>query len=405
MNAGKISLAIVLLLVLVSEAAMRAAAERVGDLPADEPAPSALSLQAGQTATNPQTPIQPPAAATVLPSQSDNVPTTDRGNDSKIVSPVTLSATPETHGESGGGQVSTHPPRDLGNGVTVQDCAVRFAEELNLPSSEAGLIAQLHVHVGQSVTTGDAIARLDDRTLKIRSRAALLRLSAAEEQVRDDVELRYAETARAEAIVELEASRAIYNESSGAMPHANVRRLKLAVERAELDVVRAQKAAKQAQIEVDVRAADVALIEDTLRRYSLSSPINGVVLQVFKQRGEWVASGEAVVRLARLDRLQVQALMSSDQCSPNECLNQPVSVNWTEPTSGRKLYLRGRVTSVQPQRLAGGRYRIQAEIVNDRTADGKAWLLHPGTEVEMVVYPPRGLISSGKNINTKTIDR
>jgi hypothetical protein len=51
------------------------------------------------------------------------------------------------------------------------------------------------------------------------------------------------------------------------------------------------------------------------------------------------------------------------------------------------------VTSVQPQRLAGGRYRIQSEIVNDRSTDGKSWLLHPGTEVEMVVYPPRGLIS------------
>jgi len=285
------------------------------------------------------------------------------------------------------------PPRDLGSGVTVQDCAVRFAEELNLPSTEAGLIAELSITVGQPIAAGDPIARLDDRALKIRSRAALLRLSAAQEQISDDVELRYAETARAEAIAELDASRAIYNESSGAVPLSNLRRLKLAVERAELEVTRAKKAAKQAQIEIDLRAADVAILDDTMRRYALSSPINGVVLQVFKQRGEWVASGETVVRLARLDRLQVQALMSSDQCSPNECLNQPVSVNWTDPISSQKLYLRGRVTSVQPQRLAGGRYRIQAEIVNDRAADGKSWLLHPGTEVEMVVYPPRGLIS------------
>lgn len=354
--------------------------DRVGDLPSETPTPNANNL---------------PAVA---------------ANEPKITSPATIDQTETVAGESiirppVTEPPVTQPPRDLGSGVTVQDCAVRFAEELDLPSTEAGLIAELSVTVGQPIAAGDAIARLDDRALKIRSRAALLRLSAAQEQISDDVELRYAQTARAEAMAELDSSRAIYNESSGAIPLSNLRRLKLAVERAELEVARAQKAAKQAQIEVDLRAADVAILDDTMRRYALSSPLSGVVLQVFKQRGEWVASGEAVVRLARLDRLQVQALMSSDQCSPNECLNQPVSVNWTDPISGQKLYLRGRVTSVQPQRLAGGRYRIQAEIVNNRAADGKSWLLHPGTEIEMVVYPPRGLISGNPNLRGPTLDR
>jgi multidrug efflux pump subunit AcrA (membrane-fusion protein) len=290
-------------------------------------------------------------------------------------------------------------PLDPKLGVAVQDSAVRFAEELNVPSTESGLIALVNVTVGQSVAVGDAIGRLDDRSLKIRNRAAQLRLSAAQEQVNDDLELRYAETARAEAVAELEASRSIYNESSGAVPLSNLRRLRLAVERAELEVARAHKAARQAQIEIDLRAADLAIIDDTMRRLQLTSPISGVVLQVFKQRGEWVASGEAVVRLARLDRLQVQALMSAEQCSPNDCMGHPVSVSWVDPVGGQKRHLRGRVTAVQPQRLAGGRYRIQAEIVNARGGDGKGWLLHPGTEVEMTVYPPKsvsgGAVSGG----------
>lgn len=384
MNMRTTTWSIGLLMLAIGTAAPRAWGDRVGDLPDDSPA---------TTSSDP--PQETP---------------TDASREPKITSPVTISQTETAPAQPSSQPPVTQtpmsqPPRDLGSGVTVQDCAVRFAEELNLPSTEAGLIAELSVTVGQPIGAGDAIARLDDRALKIRSRAALLRLSSAQEQVKDDVELRYAETARAEAMAELDASRAIYNEASGAVPLSNLRRLKLAVERAELEVTRAQKAAKQAQIEVDLRAADVAILDDTMRRYALSSPINGVVLQVFKQRGEWVASGEAVVRLARLDRLQVQALMSSDQCSPNECLNQPVSVNWTDPITGQKLYLRGRVTSVQPQRLAGGRYRIQAEIVNDRATDGKSWLLHPGTEIEMVVYPPKGLISGNSNRSGQTVDR
>jgi len=301
-------------------------------------------------------------------------------------------------------EADTEPlnPKD---GVAVEDCAVRFAEELNIPSTEAGLIAEMDVTIGQPIAAGNRIARLDDRSIKIRSRAAQLRLTAAEQQMSDDLELRYAETARAEAIAEWEASRSIYKESSGAVPLSNLRRLKLGVERAELEVARAQKAAKQAQIEIDLRSADVAMIDDTMRRLTLTSPITGVVLQVFKQRGEWVASGEAVVRLARLDRLQVQALMSADQCSPNACLNQPVSVSWHDPINGKKHYLRGRVNAVQPQRLAGGRYRIQAEIVNSRGASGKDWLLHPGTEVEMVVYPPRGLSAATASRTDTTLGR
>ena len=276
---------------------------------------------------------------------------------------------------------------DPSRAVAVQECAVRFAEELNVPSTEAGLIAELSVTVGQAVTAGVDVARLDDRSLKIRSRAAGLRLAAAQQQLADDLELRYAEAARAEALAELDTNRSIYNEASGAVPLSNLRRLKLAVERAELEVARAKKNTKQAEIEVDLRAADVAVIDDTLRRLQLTSPLNGVVLQVFKQRGEWVASGDAVVRLARLDRLQVHALLAADQLAPQESLAQPVSVSWVDPASGQKLVLRGRVASVQPQRLAGGRYRIVAEVVNQRTPDSRDWLLHPGTEVDMSLYP------------------
>jgi len=338
-------------------------ADRVGDLPV-ETAPESSE----------------PAAIGTAVAESQDKPPADE-----------IAPPPIVPSEAEIGPAADSEPLDPKAGVAVEDCAVRFAEELNIPSTEAGLIAEMNVTIGQPIAAGNRIARLDDRSLKIRSRAAQLRLTAAEQQISDDLELRYAETARAEAIAEWEASRSIYNESSGAVPLSNLRRLKLGVERAELEVARAQKAAKQAQIEIDLRSADVAMIDDTMRRLTLTSPITGVVLQVFKQRGEWVASGEAVVRLARLDRLQVQALMSADQCSPNACLNQPVSVSWNDPINGKKHYLRGRVNAVQPQRLAGGRYRIQAEIVNSRGAGGTDWLLHPGTEVEMVVYPPRGL--------------
>jgi len=271
--------------------------------------------------------------------------------------------------------------------VQVQDCAVRFSEELDVPSTESGLIAELSVAAGDAIAWGAPIARLEDRSIRIRNRAATLRLESAIQQSSDDLELQYAETARKEAEAEWESSRSIHLSVAGAVPLTTIRRLRLSVERADLEVARAKKAADLAKIEVDLRAADVSMIEDTLRRLQIQSPLAGVVLDVFRQRGEWVTTGEPVARLARLDRLDVHALLSAEQVAPPACRDQPVSVRWNDPTTGAGRSLRGRVTAIAPQRLAGSRYRFQASVANEKTSDGKDWVLHPGTEVRMFVYP------------------
>ncbi len=280
-----------------------------------------------------------------------------------------------------------HSPLDETSAVPVQESVVNFAEELNIPSTESGLIAELNVSVGAAVKWGEPIARLDDRAYRIRSRAASLRLDSAMQQINDDLELQYAEKALQEAEAELESSRSIYQDSAGAIPLTTIRRQRLSVERAQLDVARAKKAASLAKTEVELRGADLASIEETIRRLHLQSPLTGVVLQVFRQRGEWVNAGEPVVRVARLDRLDVIALLSAEQLPPQMCRDRSVSVRWVDPVSHSTHRLRGRVSSVQPQRLADSRYRIQATIANERTADAQDWLLHPGTEVQMFVYP------------------
>jgi multidrug efflux pump subunit AcrA (membrane-fusion protein) len=387
-RSGAVFAAVLLAVVIVG---LTALAERVGDLPKE--------LGAASVSSAPDVPGQSShsSPASLNPAPSASQPAASR---------TAATAVSQRVGEAVSESSSDSTPLDPASAVAVQDCAVRFAEELNVPSTEAGVIAELNVTVGQAVALGDDLARLDDRSLKIRSRAAALRLAAAQQQVADDLELRYAEAAQAEALAELETNRSIYKEASGAVPLSNLRRLRLAVERAELEVARAKKNTKQAEIEVDMRSADMAVIDDTLRRLRLQSPLSGVVLQIFKQRGEWVASGETVVRLARLDRLHVHALLAADQLAPQDCIDQPVSVSWIDPISSQKHHLRGRVASVQPQRLAGGRYRIQAEIVNQRSASGRDWMLHPGTEVDMAVYPAqRRVITKSASHGRPTISR
>lgn len=269
----------------------------------------------------------------------------------------------------------------------VQDCIVRFAREVQIPALETGRVAELLVKTNDTVESGTTIARLDDRSLLIRRRASMLRLSAAESNADDDVEVRYAQLALAEAEAELDTSRSIQNDVRGAVPLSQVRRLTLAVERGQLEVTQARKRMKQAELEAQLREADLAMIDDQLKKLNVESPLGGVVLDVTRSVGEWIEKGQPIATVARIDRLHVHALVDSEQISPAGCRGLPVSVRWIDRASGEEKSLRGKVLSVDPQVLPGGRFRLHAEIIN-RTApnDPSQWLLKPGAEVSMKVY-------------------
>lgn len=284
-------------------------------------------------------------------------------------------------------QISS-PSTLTGEGIETQDPVVRFSQQVKVPALETGRVAAVMVLQNDMVETGASIARLDGQSLMIRRRASQLRRDAARSDAADDVEIRYAELALAEAEAELEVSRSIQNDVRGAVPMSQVRRLRLAVERGQLEVAQSKKRMKQAEVEAEIREADLSVIDDQLRNLSAESPIDGVVLEVTRSAGEWIEQGEPIATIGRIDRLHVHAWLSSQVISPAVCRSLPVSVQWIDPRSGDERSLRGKVLSVDPQLLPGGGFRLHAEILNRAEEnDPSQWLLLPFAEVRMKVYP------------------
>jgi len=270
--------------------------------------------------------------------------------------------------------------------VDVQECVVRFAQEVQVPALETGQVAEVTVAPNDMIEAGVQIARLDDRSLLIRRHASMLRRDLAKD-VLDDLDLNYAKLALAEAKEELETSRSIQNDVRGAVPLSQIRKLNLAVERGELEVEQAKKRGRRAEVELDLREADLSVMDDQLRHLHVESPISGVVLEVNRSEGEWIEKGDPIATVARIDRLHVHALIDSEQISPAACRGLRVSVHWTDPSDGVERSLSGRVLSVDPQMLPNGRLRLHAEIVNGTVEkDRSQWLLRPGAEVRMKVY-------------------
>jgi len=284
--------------------------------------------------------------------------------------------------------------------VEVSDCLVRFADEVEVPSLESGRIAEIAVKLNQRVNHDEILARLDDRTLKIRRRASSLRLDHARHAAADDVERKYAETALAEAKAELDSNRSIYNDVNGAVPMSHLRRLRLAVERGELEVAQAEKRQRELNVEVQLREADLAMLDDQIENLQISSPLAGTVVEITRSSGEWIEKGQPIATVAKLDRLHIHALVREDQLSPQMCVGLPVSVHFTDSSHGNEKVLRGNVLSSDPQRLPGGRYRLHAEIINQIEGNTDSpmahWVLVPGTTVRMKIDASDAAIRSAR---------
>ena len=277
-------------------------------------------------------------------------------------------------------------------GVQVQNSVVRFAQETDIPALETGRVADVNVRLNDPVASGSAVARLDDRSLLIRRRVAVSQLQQARRDAEDETGIDFANLSLRAAEDELATSRSIQKDARGAVPFRQVKLLQLAVDRARVEVSEAKKRRDQASVQADMREAELAMIDEQLRNLHAASPIRGVVLVVHKSVGEWVEKGETIATVGQIDRLHIHALLDSSRLSAEACAGCPVSVHWTDRTSGRPQSLRGKVLSVDPQMLPGGHFRLHAEIVN-RQADStnsqadSRWILRPGEEVSMRVYP------------------
>ena len=272
--------------------------------------------------------------------------------------------------------------------IEIKDCVVQFAKEVRVPAMTGGRISKVFVELNSAVKADDEIAKLDDRSLLIRRQSSTLRLKSAREQVEDNLSIRYAEISLAEAEAELETSRSIQNDVRGAVPISTIRKLRLAVERGNLELANANKNRELALLEVEMRQADLSVLDDQLRNLHIDSPIDGVVVQVNRSKGEWVERGEPVAVVAQIDRLHVHALVDGRLISPKACRGMPVTVQWHDAAADQQFTLPGKVLSVDPMTLPGGRFRLHAEVVNETDpTDRQQWKLTPGTEVNMRLNP------------------
>ena len=87
----------------------------------------------------------------------------------------------------------------------------------------------------------------------------------------------------------------------------------LGVDRYTLELAQAKVEQRVQELQAQLQMQQLKLAELASSMQVIQSPIDGVVVEKYRNRGDWVKAGEPVIRVIRLDRLRAEGFITADQ--------------------------------------------------------------------------------------------
>jgi multidrug resistance efflux pump len=162
-------------------------------------------------------------------------------------------------------------------------------------------------------------------------------------------------------------------------------RLRLEWEKSGLQIEQAQLERQLADLAAKVKEAEVETAEIEIRRRLVKSPIDGEVVDVQANQGEWLQVGAPLAHVVRTDKLRVEGYVDAARWDPERIRGRPVTVEVTLADARRETF-EGRISFVSPLVESGGDYRVFAEVANRKSPGSEEWLLRAGQTATMVIH-------------------
>jgi macrolide-specific efflux system membrane fusion protein len=264
----------------------------------------------------------------------------------------------------------------------LSNCYVTLLEDVELPAEVAGVVLALDAKEGLEVKAGDRLGNIDDREARANYTLTKIELQSSKEQAGNDVSIRYARAQEAVAKAELQAAKDTNRRRPGVIAPAEMRTLELSVTRASLGIEQAEMDKHLLKYAVDANQAKLELAKDEVLRRQIRSPLDGVIVEIRRRKGEWVNPGDPVLRIVRMDQLRVEGFVNINQYSRDQVAGRSVQAK-VDLGGGRMATFQGKITFVSPLIRAGGDYRLRAEVEN-RAQNGN-WLLQPGQKATLII--------------------
>lgn len=277
------------------------------------------------------------------------------------------------------GSISMSPAAET---VTLPNCLLSLDAEVQVPAQEGGVLVKIPVREGQQVTAGQLLAQIDDLIPEAERNVARYKLRVAERQAADDIDVRYSIAAFQYAAAKLQRSMAANAKTPNTRTEEEIDEQRLDKEKSKLMIEKSKKDMDVAGLQKGVSEAELKSAEAKLEHRRLLAPLDAVVVELSRHEGEWVAAGDPVMRLVRVDLLRVEGYLNAKDYRASDIQGQPVEVTVTLARGQRETFP-GKVVFVNPLVRSGGEFQVRAEVQNRR--DGNVWLLSPGLKAEMSI--------------------
>ncbi|HUS41001.1 MAG TPA: HlyD family efflux transporter periplasmic adaptor subunit, partial [Pirellulales bacterium] len=208
--------------------------------------------------------------------------------------------------------------------VELGDFLVTLLEDIEVPAEAPGVVAALEAREGMSVTADQVVGKLDDRQARANHKLTSIELESSKEQAKNDIAIRFAREQLENSEIDLEKAKAANQKRPGVVPQSEIRKLQLAVVRATLGIEQAAMDQKLLTYTVDGNEAKLALAKEEVWRRQIRSPLEGIILEVRRKKGEWVRDGDSVLRIVRMDRLRVEGFVNINDFRREQIADQSI---------------------------------------------------------------------------------
>ncbi|MHC4879883.1 MAG: efflux RND transporter periplasmic adaptor subunit [Planctomycetota bacterium] len=256
-------------------------------------------------------------------------------------------------------------------GIKAEQCLVVLKDFATLAADRPGILEFVEPKEGDTVREGEVIAKLKDKVIQATLKKEVKRAS-------NDISVQYAMKAAEVAHAAHQMATDANLKVPGAVPQAELDKLKLEAEKFDLSTV-------NAQLEMEVADLQVEETRATLDTYKVEAPFDGHVAKVHRNKGEAVRQGDPIIEVISTRQLKIEGFVTIAESyrikrgdriqvrMKTEDLNLPQFKTQTFP---------GTVVFVDP-RGSGltGLVKVIGEVDNVRD------ILKPGLPTEMTIMP------------------
>ncbi|TVS11921.1 MAG: efflux RND transporter periplasmic adaptor subunit [Planctomycetaceae bacterium] len=190
---------------------------------------------------------------------------------------------------------------------------VNLLDQAVVPAREAGTLVEIPVREGVRVREGDVLARIDDTEAQLLLQRAQGELEVAAKNAANDTAVWTAETTRKITHEIFQRTHEGAQRFKGSISQSDLDRLRLDAETAEWALRQARHDLEIASLTKQLKQNEVDFAVQRVERRQITAPLSGMVVEISRRRGEWVQSGQEVVRIVRLDRLQAEGFFDVRQ--------------------------------------------------------------------------------------------